>query len=308
MDGSGPVRDVELVVVAYRSRPQVEEMLGGLPEDLPVVVVDNSDGSDGLREVVEARPRGRYLPGGGVGFARAANLGAGSSTADFLVFVNPDTRPTAADLAALVEDVATDPGLAASAATSVGPDGAPRIGVGGWEFSAVRAAVFGAGLHKRLLPRAGLFARPAAGEVIDVDWVSGAVMAVRRETFERLGRFDEGFYVYCEDVAYGRSAREHGLRSRLRTDVLVHGSSGGSGAPSLEMMRLRGASLTRYARQHRSPVHAAVISACVAGGYALRTVEQLLRRDVGRAREHWAYAVGAVTARASVAGRVVTSR
>jgi GT2 family glycosyltransferase len=308
LTGSGASVDVELVAVAYRSRPQVEEMLSGLPADLPVVVVDNSDGADGLREVVEARPRGRYLAGGGVGFARAANLGARSSTADVLVFVNPDTRPTTADLAALVDDVAGDPGLAASAAASVGADGRPRIGVAGWEFSVPRALVFGAGLHKRLLPRAGLFARPAAGEQIRVDWVSGAVMAVRREVFLRLGCFDESFYVYCEDVAYGRTARQHGLTSRLRTDVLVHGSSGGSGAPSLEMMRLRGASLNRYVHKFRPRPQAFAISALVAAGYALRTAEQLARRDVRRAREHWMYAVGAVTARATVAGRVVTDR
>ena len=45
-------------------------MLAGLPADLPLVVVDNSDGSDGLADVVRARPRGRYLEGGGVDFAR----------------------------------------------------------------------------------------------------------------------------------------------------------------------------------------------------------------------------------------------
>ncbi len=80
--GAVEVRDVELVVVAYRSRAQVEELLAGLPEDLPLTVVDNSDGSDGLADVVAARAHGRYLRGGGVGFARAAKLGARTSTAE----------------------------------------------------------------------------------------------------------------------------------------------------------------------------------------------------------------------------------
>lgn len=300
------VPPVELVVVAYRSRPQVEAMLAGLPGDLPVVVVDNSDGADGLRGVVEARPRGRYLSGGGVGFARAANLGARSSTAEVLVFVNPDTRPTPADLDALVGDVVADRACAASAAVPTDDAGRGRIGGAGWEPTVPRALVHGFGLHKHVLPRAGLYAIPRVGEPLEVDWVSGAVMAVRRETFLALGCFDERFYVYCEDIAFGRAAREHGMRQRLRTDVPVPGESGGSGAPSLEMMRLRGASLVEYARQHHPPAGALAIRAAVVVGYALRTVEQrLLLRDRSRAAEHWAYTLGAVTGTAAVAGRRV---
>jgi N-acetylglucosaminyl-diphospho-decaprenol L-rhamnosyltransferase len=304
-EGTTGLHDVTLVVVAYRSRPQVEAMLAGLPSHLPVIVVDNSDGSDGLPDLVSNRPNSKYLVGGGVGFARAANQGARAATSEFLVFVNPDTRPTAEHLAALVADVAADPRCAASAAVGVQPDGQPRIGVGGWEFTPPRAAVHAVGLHK-LFPRAGLYAHPRAGERLQVDWVSGAVMAVRRTTFLELGGFDEDFYVYCEDVAYGRAARSRGLCQRLRTDVAVPGSSGGSGAPSLEMMRLRGASLTRYARKYQDPVRAATISAFVAFGYAVRAAAQLLVGNRQRAREHWAYSVGAATARATVAGRVVT--
>ncbi|WP_369140777.1 glycosyltransferase [Modestobacter versicolor] len=302
-----PQGEIELVVVAYRSRTQVEELLAGLPADLPLVVVDNSDGSDGLADVVRARPTGRYLEGGGVGFARAANAGARSSSAEYLVFLNPDTRPTAADIATLVEDVATDPRCAASGGVLVEDDGRTQLGVGGWEPSVLRAAVHAAGLHK-LLPTRGIFARPAVGETVELDWISGPCMAVRRQTFLELGCFDEDFYVYNEDMAFGRTVREHGLYERLRTDVAVAGSSGGSGAPSLEMMRLRGASMRRYVGKHRStPVTAAIVG-LVGLGYAVRAAEHVVLRNRQRAREHWAYAMGAFTGRATVGGRVVTDR
>ena len=304
---TGRARDVELVVVAYRSRSQVEQMLAGLPADLPLVVVDNSDGSDGLADVVRARPRGRYLEGGGVGFARAANKGARSSSAEYLVFLNPDTRPTAADIETLVEDVATDPRCAASGGILVEDDGRPQIGVGGWEPSVLRAAVHAAGLHK-LAPTRGIFARPDVGERLQVDWVSGPCMAVRRQTFLDLGCFDEDFYVYNEDMAFGRTVRENGFHERLRTDVAVRGSSGGSGAPSLEMMRLRGASMRRYVGKHRPAPVTAAITGLIALGYLVRAAEHAVLRNRSRAREHWAYAMGALTGRATVGGRVVTDR
>jgi N-acetylglucosaminyl-diphospho-decaprenol L-rhamnosyltransferase len=307
--GSPPdrLRDLELVVVAYRSREQIEQLLAGLPKDWPLVVIDNSDGSDGLCEVTEARPASRYLEGGGVGFARAANRGARTSKATNLVFINPDTRPTPEAIAALVEDVASDPTLSASAGTLVEPDGRPQIGVGGWEPSLLRAVVHSVGLHK-LLPRRGLYARPAIGEDIDVDWVTGAVVATRRDVFLELGGFDEDFYVYMEDVSYGRASRAAGLHERLRTDIPIPGGSGGSGAPSLEMMRLRGASMSRYLLRHHSSVRAWAIIAVFGAGYAVRAAEQVLLCNPRRAREHWEHAAGAWTGRATVGGRVVTER
>lgn len=301
-------RDVELVLVSYRSAHQISALLAGLPAELPVVIVDNALDVDGLSRLAAQRPRTRYVDsGGGKGFARAANMGARTSTHEFLVFGNPDSRPTAEHLAALVEDVATDPGLAASAATMTGVDGHVELGVGGWEPSGPRALVHAAGLHK-IFKRAGLYARPAPGETIDVDWTTGACMAVRRSTFVELGCFDEDFYVYNEDMAFGRSARLAGLREKLRTDVVVPHAAGGSGAPNLEMLRLRGAAMRRYLSRHHSPGAVASISAVLAAGYAVRTVQCRVLRRSDRADQHWAYVKGVTTGRASVAGRVVMEK
>lgn len=301
-------RDVELVLVSYRSAHQITALLEGLPDDLPVVVVDNASDVDGLSRLPLTRPATRYVDsGGGKGFARAANMGARTSTHEFLVFGNPDSRPTVEHLAALVEDVATDPGLAASAATMTGVDGNVELGVGGWEPTGPRALVHAAGLHK-VFKRAGLYARPAPGEAIDVDWTTGACMAVRRSTFTALGCFDEDFYVYNEDMAFGRAARRAGLREKLRTDVVVPHAAGGSGAPNLEMLRLRGAAMRRYLSRHHGPAVVGSISAVLAAGYAVRTVQCTVLRRTDRANQHWAYVKGVTTGRASVAGRVVMER
>lgn len=294
----------ELVVVTYRSHDRLVELLGGLPTDLPVVVVDNSDTDDGSHDLVAARPGSRYLRGGGVGYARAANLGARASQADVLVFANPDLRPSAGQVRQLVDDVLASPGTASSAALLVDADGVAEIGAGGWEPTPLRALVHAAGLHK-LLPRAGLYATPVVGEPLAVDWTCGGLMAVRRDAFWRLGGFTEEFYVYGEDVAFGAAVRAAGLRQLLRTDVPVRGSSGGSGAPSLEMMRLRGASFRHYALSRGGPARGALTTALTAGGYAARALAHLAGRARADAAADTAWVRGALTGRATVAGRPV---
>ncbi|HST82490.1 MAG TPA: glycosyltransferase [Kineosporiaceae bacterium] len=294
----------ELVVVSYHSRPQIEGLLAGLPADLPLAIVDNASGRDGLRELAATRPNTRYLDGGGNGFAKAANLGARSTAYEYVIFVNPDARPTPANLATLVGTLVDEPELASSAATMVSADGDVEIGTGGWEPTLKRAVIHAMGVHK-LLPEAGLFARPRPYLPLAVEWTTGACMAVRMSTFLGLGCFDEQYYVYNEDMAFGRAAREKGLRQSLRTDVLVAHAAGGSGAPNLEMLRLRGASMARYVSQYNSPTTAGLIRLCLAIGYLTRVAEQLVARNRPRAMEHFNYVLGVVTGRASVGGKVV---
>jgi GT2 family glycosyltransferase len=113
------------------------------------------------------------------------------------------------------------------------------------------------GLHKRFRT-AGLFAQPQLGEQVDVGWVCGACVAVRREQFCSLGGFDEAFFVYAEDIAFGRRVRAAGLRSVLRDDVVVPHGAGSSGAPSLETLRLP-QNMTAFRERDRclsaSPLH-----------------------------------------------------
>lgn len=316
-DGStrGPARDdsggeaattspFELVVVTYRSRRQVEELLAGLPADLPVAVVDNSHDEDGIRQVVESRSAGRYVDGGGNGFAKGANLGARTTSFDYVVFVNPDSRPRVDALRALVRDVATDTTIASSAAMPTGSDGRSEVGVGGWEPTVARSVVHALGLHK-LAPEAGLFARPEHGSAVRVDWTTGACLAVRVETFWALGGFDEEFYVYNEDMALGRMARERGLQQLLRTDVPVPHSAGGSGAPSREMLRLRGASMARYVGRHHGPAGATTIALALAAGSAARAGIALAQGERSVATGYVEYIKGVLTGRATVAGRPV---
>ena len=53
----------------------------------------------------------------------------------------------------------------------------------------------------------------------DLDWLSGACIAVPRKKLLDLGGWDESFFVYCDDVTLGRTIREAGLRERLRTEL-----------------------------------------------------------------------------------------
>ena len=310
MPGQNPVHPhmsrTEIVLVSYHSSSHVEELVAGWPAELAVVVVDNARGADGLEEFAGAHPNVRYVDGGGQGFGRAANLGAFSTEREFVVFVNPDCRPSADDLESLVGGLAGDPGAASHAATMTGHDGNIEAGVGGWEPTLGRLLVSALGLG-RLLPTTGMFAFPKPGEHCDVGWTTGACMAVPANRFRELGGFDEAFYVYSEDVSFGRSSRLAGLRTVLREDVLVRHGSGNSGAPSLEMHRLRGASFAGYLTRYH-PTKAWPMRMLLVLGGVNRGLVALLRGHRDVADQQRAFMVGILTMKAYVGGREVAAQ
>jgi GT2 family glycosyltransferase len=64
-----------------------------------------------------------------------------------------------------------------------------------------------------------LLSGSACLETRDVDQIIGAFFLVRRSLFERLGGFDERFFVYFEEVDFSMRARELGFRSRLLAEA-----------------------------------------------------------------------------------------
>ncbi|HEY5981650.1 MAG TPA: glycosyltransferase, partial [Microlunatus sp.] len=218
------------------------------------------------------------------------------------VLVNPDCRPSVEQLLDLVRGVAADDRTICHAATPITLAGEIEIGVGGWEPSIARTLVHTSGLHF-LLPRSGLFAHPRLGEHIEVDWVTGTCMAVRRTPFLALGGFDEAFFVYCEDMAFGHRARAGGWILRLREDVLVPHGAGSSGAPSSEMRRLQGASFATYTARYCRPAGRGVIIRALYGlGAAWRLVVLAVTRKQARAAATRAILTGVITRRAYVGG------
>ncbi|MGI8882339.1 MAG: glycosyltransferase [Jatrophihabitans sp.] len=283
---------VELILVSYHSADQIAALLACLPSDLAIAVVDNASGADGAAAIVEQRANARYVDsGGGKGYAKAANLGARTSTADYLVFGNPDSRPTATVLGDLVNQLRLDSSCASVSAVTVDEHGRIELGVGGWEPTLRRTLVHAFGLHK-LYPAAGIWFPPEPGQVVEREWVSGACMAVNRERFVALGGFDEMYFVYNEDMAFGRQVRAAGLRQVLRGDLTVPHLGGGSGAGSSYMARMRGASMMAYLRHYHRPAVVAIMRAALVTGYLLRIAECLLTRRWQRARGFVAYVRG----------------
>jgi GT2 family glycosyltransferase len=72
----------------------------------------------------------------------------------------------------------------------------------------------------------------------EVEWATGCALFFSKETFERVGPFDEAFFLYLEDVDWCLRARRAGISTWLIPDaVVLHEVSRTTGALPSEAVR-----------------------------------------------------------------------
>jgi len=246
--------DVDVVVVSYNSRNQLRtcvERLVGVP-GIHVVVVDNASPDRGL-ETVRGLPLLAIQAGDNLGFAHGSNLGWRRTRSPLVLFLNPDASIDPLDVRQLAAILEQRDEVGIVAPRIVRADGAthysirrePRVA------SSFSQALF---LH-RLFPRAEwtdeVVRRPAAYEEPGChEWVSGACLMIRRSTLERLGGWDEGYFLYCEDTDLCVRVRSLGLCVAYEPSTVAR-HVGGASAPRSATLPVLAASRVRYASRHR---------------------------------------------------------
>jgi hypothetical protein len=128
------------------------------------------------------------------------------------------------------------------------------------------------------LTRRNLTTEPAEG-VRQVDWVSGALMLIRRETFDEIGGFDEHFFLYWEDADFCRRAADAGWSTWYAPVAqVVHRTARASRHAPVRSLAAFHVSAFRYYWKHGG-VLARVASPVAALGLAARF---LVRLVIGR--------------------------
>jgi N-acetylglucosaminyl-diphospho-decaprenol L-rhamnosyltransferase len=101
--------------------------------------------------------------------------------------------------------------------------------------------------------------RRESGDAIarrDAGWLSGAFLIVRRPVFDELNGFDDGYFMYFEDVDLGYRIGKLGLRNVYEPSaVVVHTGAHSTDGDSARMARAHHASARRFlSRKYSGPL------------------------------------------------------
>jgi hypothetical protein len=244
-----------------------------------VIVVDDASSDDTVDAIGRRFPQVEILRNREcLGFSRSANRGLESASGDPLLLLNSDTEVTAPAIAAVRAAFDRQERLGVAGAQLHYPDQSPQWSAGlepdaMWLFGQASGlpALLGRIPGYRLLKPAGRGARS------EVDWVSGAAMAIRREAWETVGPFDEGYRFYCQDLDFCLAVKDAGWRIAVVDGFEVthhHGAtiagSGGSAAPYHP--ELMWSDLVRFARRRGGEEAARKAAAALKAGARARLI------------------------------------
>ncbi len=239
-------------------------------DGLEIVVVDDGSSDDTAEALAAAHPRVRVVRNvAAAGFTRAANLGMAQAHGDVLLLLNSDTEVASGSFAPLLAAFERDPRLGAAGAALHYPDGSPQ-----WSGGRAPTLLWLFGLASGLPP---LLARlpswrrvkPVGAPAGQVEWVTGAALALRRQAWEEAGGFDERFRFYGQDLDLCLRLGDAGWKIELVPGLRIlhhHGATIGSKS----QLELLWTDLLRWARSYRGAGFARRAALALRSGAALR--------------------------------------
>lgn len=261
---NGDVSSVTVVVVTFNSEMLLPAFFAALTdaigelEMVEVVVVDNGSDDGSVRITQELWPEATIVKmGRNAGYAAAINAAVAEARhSSGILVLNDDIRLGPSSIERMLETLA-EPGIGIAV---------PRLrdGEGDLLKSLRREPTVLRALGEALLggERAGRYSlfseviQESANydEATTAPWASGCAWLISRECWDMVGRWDETFFLYAEDIDYALRARDHGFRLQLAPSAAAVHLVG----PSHDIPRLWAMSVWnkyRVFRRRHGPVH-----------------------------------------------------
>ena len=231
MSTSSPDTPLTVVAVTYSPGKHLDRFLSSLTvatdRPLNVVLADNGSTDGAPEEAVTRYPGTRLLrTGGNLGYGTAVNRAVATLPVDdeFILVANPDVTWGPGSIDALLDAAQRWPRAGALGPLIREPDGAvypsarhlPSLIRGG--MHAVVGFVWKANPWTKTYRQEHL--EPSERPV---GWLSGSCLLIRRAAFDRVGGFDERYFMYMEDVDLGdRLARNGWLNVYVPGAEILH--------------------------------------------------------------------------------------
>ncbi|MNS13996.1 N-acetylglucosaminyl-diphospho-decaprenol L-rhamnosyltransferase [compost metagenome] len=277
---------VSILIVTWNSEETIVSCLSSVPADAEVVVFDNASSDGTVALVKQAFPAVTVVESAAnLGFGTACNMAAQHAHGRYYLLLNPDAalHPEAIDSLCGVLDA--EPACGGVGPRILNAEGDLELSWDRWLTPAQEWIRRGNHAGKRkVIP-------PATR--CEVDWISGACILLRAESWQQVGGFDPEFFLYFEDADLCRRLTQAGWSIQYEPAAKVthlKGRSSNQIASRVELWYRMGQ--LRYYAKHNPLVDRLLLRAYLFAKYARRA----MRGDV-YARRIMILALG-------VAGRV----
>jgi O-antigen biosynthesis protein len=202
--------DLSIIIVNYNVKEFLQNLLHSIAKSAlnisyEIIIVDNASDDGSVEFIKDKFPDVKLISNNkNLGFSKANNLGLKIAQGKYILLLNPDALLREDTLQKMIEFFKNTPDAGLAGCKILNPDGSLQLACrrnfpGPWtSFCKVT------GLSS-LFPKSRIFARynltyMDENQTYEVDAISGSFMMMKKEVYEKVGGFDEEFFMYGEDL------------------------------------------------------------------------------------------------------------
>ena len=295
--------DLAVIIVNWNVRELLRRCLASVEASarasrltVTIVVVDNASSDGSVAMVAAEFPAVRLIASErNLGFTAGNNLGLRALSAypedeqpRYILFLNPDAEVISDALGTMVRYLDAHPAVGIVGPQLRYPDG--TVQPSRRRFPTLATAFVESTPLQRRWPRCGVLRRYYMADGLDdaeqeVDWLVGACLMARREVLAQVGGFDEGFFMYSEELDWCRRVKAAGWRIVYLPAAQVMHYEGKSSEQVIPARHIHfQASKVRYFRKYYGPLAAETLRLFLLATYAWEWGEEGLKWLLGHKR------------------------
>jgi len=225
-------RKLSISIVNFNSGEYLEKCLSSLSKtggsiNLEIWVVDNNSSDNSLELAKEKFPDVNYIDNNqNLGFGRAHNIALRKIKSEFVLILNPDTEVESGVISSMLNFIEGSPGVGAATCKVL-------LGNGKLDLASHRGfpTPFASFLYY-FLKNGSLYhlSNAPMDKIHEVDAISGSFFLTRKSVLEKVGYFDEDYFMYAEDIDLCFRIKEVGFKVMFVPEVsIIHHKGVSSG-------------------------------------------------------------------------------
>jgi GT2 family glycosyltransferase len=210
---------VSIIIVSYNKSKQLEDTLQSIHENLnqidyELIVIDNASSDNNLGMIRNKFSTVKLLVNKeNLGFAKACNQGAKFANSKYLLFVNSDIILKDNPVIGMLNLYSNEDNVGIVSAQLINKDGS--LQPSHYSFPTLLKRFFElVGLKKIILLLKNHFI-PARRYSYEIQSGKGAFLMIPKIIFDKVGGFDENYFMYIEDVDLSLRVRRLGYKNML---------------------------------------------------------------------------------------------
>jgi len=158
---------------------------------------------------------------GNTGFGSGINMGAKEACGEFLLTLNPDTEIISENIKNVLDEFSKDDKIGIISGKIISKKGVVEPWSAGKELTFFDLILNNAGFSRSR----NIWNSP---KKIECDWTTGTALFIKKDLFDKLGGFDENFFMYFEDMDLCKRMRNLGKKVVFFPEFEIYHSSGQS--------------------------------------------------------------------------------